>query len=149
MYNKRNEKQIRIAKIFTRICCLEIKIFGTIFALLDLRLQQVLSKSVPLVGQLVGSQLQISKTALTISQLFCMKLRHYKGSKMTKPDFQKKSGSADLCIKLLKMMVFRLFSKNYYKDLLQIAYVNRQSYILSNAKKRRFRKILLLPYFAY
>ena len=50
MYNKRNEKQIGIAKIFTRICFLEVRIFGTIFALLDLRLQQVLLKSVPLVG---------------------------------------------------------------------------------------------------
>ena len=41
---------LTLNKFFTRICCLEIKIFGTIFALLDLRLQQVLLKSVPLVG---------------------------------------------------------------------------------------------------
>ena len=69
-----------------------------------------------------------------------MKLGHYKGSKLTKPDFPKKSGSADFCKKLLKMMVFRLFSQNYSKDLLQIAYVNRKLCILSNAKDHRFKK---------
>ena len=37
-------------------------------------------------------------------------------------------------------MVFRLFSQNYSKELLQIAYVNRKSCILSNAKDRRFKK---------
>ena len=38
------------------------------------------------------------------------------------------------------MMVFRVFSQNYSKDLLQIAYVNRQLCILSNAKNRRSKK---------
>ena len=37
-------------------------------------------------------------------------------------------------------MVFRLFSQNYSKELLQIAYVNRKLCILSNAKDRRFKK---------
>ena len=38
-------------------------------------------------------------------------------------------------------MVFRVFSQNYSKDLLQIAYVSRQLCILSNAKNRGSRKI--------
>ena len=43
------------------------------------------------VGQLV-SQLgrHTWKTAVTIFLLFCMKLGHYKGLKLTEPDFQKK-----------------------------------------------------------
>ena len=61
------------------------------------------------VSQLVSwlvSPLQIWKTALTISQLFCMKLGHYKTSKLTKPNFQKKSGSLIIHENVSKMMVF-------------------------------------------
>ena len=46
-------------------------------------------ESVPLVSQVVG-HLRTWKTALTIFLLFCMKLWHHKGSKLTEPDFQKK-----------------------------------------------------------
>ena len=46
-------------------------------------------KSVPLVSQLV-SELEISKTALTIFMIFCMKLPIDNTPRLTKPDFAKK-----------------------------------------------------------
>ena len=70
-----------------------------------------------------------------------MKLGDYKASKLIKPVFPKKNlVRLIFAKKLLKMMVFRLFSQNYSKELLQIAYVNRKLCILSNAKDRRFKK---------
>ena len=45
-----------------------------------------------LVGQLVSKQF-FSKTALRISQLFCMKVPYYKGQKLTRRFFQKNTGS--------------------------------------------------------
>ena len=46
-------------------------------------------ESVPLGRWLVG-YLHTWKTALTIFLLFCRKLGHHKGSKLTEPDFEKK-----------------------------------------------------------
>ena len=49
--------------------------------------------------------------------------------------FKKKSGSLIIHENVSKMMVFQVFSQNYWKHLLQFAYVNRQFCILSNAKR--------------
>ena len=41
-------------------------------------------------GPSVGPSLNISVAALRIFSIFCMKLVHYKGTKVTEPDFRKK-----------------------------------------------------------
>ena len=73
------------------------KIFLTFldfFSIFDLRaLADGPIESVPLISWLVGwlvSQHDILKAAVTISQLVQVKLGHYRGLKLTRPDFQKK-----------------------------------------------------------
>ena len=44
----------------------------------------------------VGPSLNISETALRIFLIFCMKLVHHKGTKVTEPDFEKNLGGSQM-----------------------------------------------------
>ena len=58
---------------------------------LDLRLRKGPIKSLPLVGWLVVSPQNFSKTAPRISLIFCMEVHYYEGKKRARPFFREKS----------------------------------------------------------
>ena len=64
----------------------------------------------------VGPSLNISETALRIILIFCMKLVHHKGTKVTEPDLWKKSLGGHKWGKTPIFDVFCPYLKNGSKD---------------------------------
>ena len=99
-----------------------------------------------MVGWLVSNQF-CSKTALTIFLIFCMKVHHYKGKKLTRRFFRKKSQFFFISNFVSKIEVFAHFLKNGSNDLAETSYLDSLDHYLQLSNWSYVQENLSLPFF--